>query len=265
MFVLPTKTRYFPRNLAIASTRGEGVHEFLVVWNHEYASLVKILETFSKHEAKVILAHSQLEEATGMVVGTFYCGLAKPDRDSDAIRDEIKGLSFVQTVESASTEQSLFDKFLFPVTIWGSHRVLVMRLSPMLNIENRLVKELGSVGSAIMFREGEGYAAETLKQYREVLGSITTESLLENVKDGLRATGWGLFEFKKTKDGYEVTVQEAAAVQGPTEPSRFLCGIIAGILESVYATKVMVVESTIDLKSGTVFVKLSKASDGSAV
>jgi len=247
-------------NLAVATVPGQGIYEFLVVWNHEHPSLPKILEVFAKHKAKVILAHSQVEEGD-LVVGTFFCGLAQADQNAEGIRKEIKGLGFVRSVEVANTEHSLFDKFLFPVTVWGRNRVLVMRLDPLLNIEKRLAQDLGSAGSAIMFREGEGYAAETLSQYRQLLGSVTKESLLENVKDGLRATGWGIFDFKTTNDGYEVTVQEAPLIKEMPEPSRFLCGIIAGIVESIYAIRVKVVESTVELKSGRVFVRLSKTPD----
>ena len=145
--------------------------------------------------------------------------------------------------------------------MWGRERVIIMRLSPLLNIERRLHEELGSAGSEIMFNEGEGYAIETIGQYRTVLGSVSTEVLLENVTDGLRATGWGLFEFKESKEGYEVTVRDAPMLGSTTEPSRFLCGIIAGILETVLSVKIKVVESTVEPKSGRVFVRLSKTSD----
>jgi hypothetical protein len=164
----------------------------------------------------------------------------------------------VQSAEVASTENSLFDKFLFPPTVWGRHRVLIMRMDPLFNIENNLTHELGTAGMAIMFREGEAYAAETLRQYRQVLGSVTQESLLENVKDGLRATGWGIFDFKTTKDGYDVAIQDAPMIEAMKEPSRFLCGIVAGIVESVYAVNVKVVSSTVDRKGGSVSVRLSR-------
>jgi hypothetical protein len=262
--VIPASSKYYPRNLAVASAPGESVYEFLVVWNHELPSLPNILGVFSKHKAKVILAHSQVDVSTDTVVGTFFCSLAQADQNADDIRKEILGLGFVRSVEAANTEHSLFDKFLFPVTVWGRERVLIIRQTPLLNIENRLVKELGSAGSAIMFREGEDYAAETLGQYRKVLGSVTQESLLENVKDGLRATGWGIFDFKTTKEGYEVTVHDAAMLETMTEPSRFLCGIIAGIVESIYAIRVRVVQSTVNPKSGLVFVRLSNVVDNSA-
>jgi hypothetical protein len=255
------KPRYLPRNVGVSSPPGKNVHEFLVVWNHELGSLAKILQVLAAHKAIIISMHSQLDEATGTVLGTCYCDITGSDQPVEAMRKAIKELSFVRSVESASAEQSLFDKFLFPVTVWGRERVIIMRLDPLLNIERRLAHELGSAGSAIMFREGEAYSAETIGQYRKVLGNVSAETLLGNVKDGLRATGWGLFEFKESKDGYEVTVQEAPRFSDTTEPSRFLCGIIAGILESVLSVRMKIVESTVEPKSGTVFVRLAKTPD----
>jgi hypothetical protein len=260
-----TKPRYFPRNLGISSPQGKNVHEFLVVWKHELGSLAKILQVFSAHKAKVIMTHSQLDESTDMVVGTYYCDLTRADQTVEGMRKAIKQLSFVKSVDSASAEHSLFDKFLFPVTVRGRDRVIIMRLEPLLNIERRLAQELGSAGSAIMFREGEGYAAETIIQYKKALVGVSVETLLENVKDGLRATGWGLFEFKESKDGYEVTVHDAPVLMSASEPSRFLCGIIAGILGSVLSVKMKIVESTVEPKSGRVLVRLSRTTDGPAV
>ena len=256
-----TKPRYFPRNLGVSSPPGDNVHEFLVVWTHELGSLAKILQVFSAHKVKVILTHSQLDEGTGTVVGTCYCDMTKADQTVEGVRKAIKELNFVRSVESASAAKSLFDRFLFPVTVWGRERVIIMRLNPLLNIEKRLAEELGSAGSAIMFREGEGYAAETIGQYRKALGNVSTDLLLENVIDGLRATGWGLFEFKESKDGYEVTVRDAPMFADTSEPSRFLCGVIAGILETALSVRMKIVESTVEPKSGRVFVRLSKTSD----
>ncbi len=253
------KPKYFPRVLAVSTPPGSSVYEFLVVWDHEFGSLSKILEAFGRHKAKVLLHHAQVDEGTNTAVGTYFCDLAKADQSAEGLRKAIKGLSFVQNVEFSAANQSLFDKFLFPVMVWGRERVIIMRMDPLLNIEKRLAQELGTAGSAIMFREGEAYATETLSQYRSVLGSAAVETLLENVKDGLRATGWGLFEFKQWKDGYEVTVQDAPMLVNASEPSRFLCGIIAGILESVLSVKMRIVESTVEPKTGRVLVRLSKS------
>ena len=257
-----TKPRYFPRNVGVSSPPGENVHEFLVVWSNELDALEKILQVFSAHKVRVVVTHSQPDEVTGTVIGTYYCEMTKGGQSVEAVQKAIKALSFVQSVDSASAEQSLFDKFFFPVTVWGRERVIIMRLDPLLNIEKRLAQELGSAGSAIMFREGEGYSTETIGQYRKALGSVSTDTLLENVKDGLRATGWGLFEFHESKDGYDVTVRDAPRFSDTTEPSRFLCGIIAGILESVLSVRMKVVESAFDPKSASVFVRLTRITDG---
>ncbi len=256
--MFPTKPRYYPRNIGVSSPPGDNVHEFVVVWEHEFGSLARILDVFARHKAKVLLTHSQLEAHTQTVVGTYFCDMARADQSVDSLRREIKGLSFVKAVESASAEHSLFDKFLFPITVWGADRVIVMRLYSLLSIEKRLSEELGFAGSAIMFREGEGYAAETANQYRKALPGAPVESLLESMKDGLRAMGWGLFEFKESKNGYDVTVHDSAMLEGATEPNRFLCGIIAGILESVLSVKMKIVESKVDAESGTVSVRLSQ-------
>lgn len=262
--MLSAKRKYSPRNLAVSYKPGYKVYEFFVVWQHEFGSLAKIFGVFARHSVKVLLTHSQLDEGTGQVVGTYYCDLTQAAQPVESLKKEIQGLSFVRSAEYVSTEQAMFDKFLFPVTIWGRNRVLVMRMDPLLNIERRLTQELGSAGGAIMFREGEAYAAETLDQYRKVLGSVSKETLLENVKDGLRATGWGIFDFAATKEGYEVSIQEAPLAEGAStaEPSRFLCGIVVGILESVFAIKVKVVESKVDALSHRASVKVSKSVGG---
>jgi hypothetical protein len=254
------KPRYFSRDIGLARPAGKNVYEVLVVWNYELGSLARILDVFASNRAKVLLVNSSVD-AENQATGAIYCDLTTSDQKINGIRKSIKELSFVKLVDSASAESSLFDKFLFPVTVWGKQRVIVMRMNPLLNIERRITDELGSAGGAIMFREGEAYASETFDQYKRALPSASNEVLLETMQDGLRATGWGLFQFKPTNDGYEVIVRDAPMFLGGKEPSRFLCGIIAGILESLYSTKMKIVESVAD--NDQVLIRLSKLTDGS--
>jgi len=257
--VFSAKSRYIPRNIGVAAPPGEKVYEFIVIWEHEFGSLAKILKVFAEHEAKVLLTHSQLDAHTNTVVGTFFCETAQADGPMEDLQEEIAHLRFVHHVEFTSIANTHFDKFLFPITVMGRDRVIVMRLDPLLNVEKRLTDQLGTAGSAIMFSEGESYAMETLDQYRNDLGKVSDEALLETVKDGLRATGWGLFEFKALKDGYLVTVDGPPIEEGATEPSKFLCGIIAGIYESLYSSKVRIAESRLDQEKRQVTVRLSRS------
>jgi hypothetical protein len=259
--VILAKAKYIPRNLAVSIWPNEKVYEFLVVWKRELRSLGAIVEVFARHDAEILMAHCQLDPGTGTLSGTYYCDLAQADRSAEELRKEIRAMSFVQRVEFASTEKSPFDKFHFPIVVFSGSRALILGMDRLLNMEKRLGEDLGSAGSAIMFREGESYAAEVMKGYKLVTDApdFSLESLLEVAKDGLRATGWGIFDFKTTKEGYEVTVQDAPQLEGSTEPSRFVCGIIAGIVESVFSAKVKVVESKVDAKAGQLFVKLLRS------
>jgi hypothetical protein len=249
--------KYYPRVLAVVPPRGGRVYEFAVEWNHELGSLAKIVDTFAKRKSKVLTNTSQLDLKTNTAVGTFYCDSAKALGSAEDLEADIRKLNFVQNVQWASAEHSLFDQFLFPVTVWGRERVILMRLSPLLSIEKRLSQQLGSAGGAIIFSEGEEYAAETVGQYKKITVGASAGELMQNIKDGLRATGWGLFDFKRTKDGYLVTVKDAPVQDGMTEPSRFLCGIIAGILEKVFGIELKITESRFDQKDGSVVVSLS--------
>lgn len=251
-------SRYFPRNIGVANPPGRDVYEFLVVWDSKADGLSQVLGVFSRHEASVLLSHSQVGEGRDTVVGMFFCELVGPGPPVETLLAAIKKLSFVSIAEYASAQSSLFERFLFPVTVWGRERVIVMRLDPLLNIENRLMRDLGSAGGAIMFREGVSYAVETIHQYKRVLGDASYDTFLENVKDGLRAMGWGLFDFKKSKDGYAVTVQDAPMLVGSSEPSRFLCGMVVGILETLLSAGMKITMSTVEPENGRVKIGVSR-------
>ena len=139
------------------------------------------------------MMHCQLDPGTGTFAGLTTANLAQSDRSAEELRKEIKAMSFVQRVEFASTQKSPFDKFHFPIVVFAGSRALILGMDRVLNMEKSLEQELGSAGSAIMFREGETYAAEVTNGYKLVTKGpdFTLQSLLEVVTDGLRATGWG--------------------------------------------------------------------------
>lgn len=225
--------------------------------------MARLIEIFSTHRAEILSAQTQPDES-GAVVGTFYCDMTSADQSAEGIRKEIRKLGFVRSVDHASTERSPIDKFYFPVLIFRGHRALILRLDGVLNIEKRLLQELGSPGGAIMFREGESYAAATMHGYKLVLGSLPLDMLLEVVKDAMRVAGWGLFNFKVKDDGYEITVNDAPKLEGSTEPSRLVCGLVAGLVESLFSVTVKVAESRMDSTNSTLFLRLSKIPDDSA-
>ena len=84
-----------------------------------------------------------------------------------------------------------------------------------MNVEKRLVEKMGSTGEWIMYDEGREYAAEAMTQYKKLFGnSSSNESILLNTSDGLRATGWGIFEFHRNEEGFFVTVRHPPRIEG---------------------------------------------------
>ena len=153
----------------------------------------------------------------------------------------------------------LFDKFLFPTVIMNKDRVILMRVEALLRMEKSLLDKMGSVGAVMMFNEGKVYGDEALKQYRIALPNATTEILAENIIDGLRATGWGLFQFRKMEDGFEVTVIDPPILENSDyRENRFYYGAAASVLEGLYGRELAMEKSSLDLKNKKLTFKLRR-------
>jgi len=138
-------------------------------------------------------------------------------------------------------------------------RVLLMRVGPLLNIEKHLVNKMGSAGAAIMYEEGKSYAGEAFKQYRSALPNASIEDLLENIKDGLRVTGWGIFRFKRVPDGFEVTIIDPPHLNNNEyKENRFFYGVTEKILEELYGDELTINSSDLDIKNRRLVIQFKK-------
>ncbi len=197
-------------------------------------------------------------------MSTAFCDMSKADCTTDIIVSELRSLSFVRKVLFADMKGRLFDRFLFPTMIMNKNRVILMRVEALLKIEKFLMDEIGSGGAGMMFNEGKIYGGEVVKQYRLALPNSTTEVLVENILDGLRATGWGLFQFRKVEDGFEVTVNDAPILDADSNyrENRFYYGAGAKILEDLYGKQLVLEKSSFDLKNKKLTFKLRQAGLG---
>ncbi len=201
--------QYFTRYLSITKPKGEHIFEFLVYGIDKPGTFIKVAEVYSRHGIDIRSISASPDQADErFFVSNAFCDMSKADCTTDTIVSELRSLSFVQKVLCADMKGRLFDRFLFPNAIMNKDRIILMRVDALLRIEKSLTDEIGSGAAGIMFDEGKIYGGEVLKQYRLALPNATTEVLVENILDGLRATGWGLFQFRKVEDGFEVTVDD---------------------------------------------------------
>ena len=251
---------YYPRNLTLTKPVGESIFEFLVEGRHDVQAFCHVLKVFSDHRVDVQSTSSDVrqigkEKQFLMIAFSDFSGA---DCAVEHLEKELKALPFVQNVLSADMEGRLFDQFIFPTRIMGSTRVIVFRVEPLLNIERSLVKHFGSAGAAIMYEEGKSYADRVVDQYISALPDISIEDMLENIKDGLRATGWGVFDFKKVQDGFEVIVRDSPLDEASDyKESRFYYGVVAKVLEKLYGVELSVKSSDVSLEGKELSFKLA--------
>ena len=252
-----TRPRYIPGTVSNIRPPEPNVTEFLVVWDDsDYGAYGAILGVFAKHRVKIILSQSFREEKSGNMVGILYGDISKGDASSDEIKRELKSLKNVSDVDSISGRETLFENFLFPQVSRGN-RWLLLRIRTLASIEESISRQLGTPGSALMFSEGLATATEGQTYPGGVLSTSNRDDLLRNTCEGLRACGWGIFSIKVIPGGYEAKIEDPPVFEGAKQPGRFLCGLVAGIIQNAHGIELKVDESWIDPRSGTAFIRLS--------
>ena len=233
--------------LSIVRPEGKKILQFAVVLKDEIGAFAKVVETISKHNVDIRSASVGNLTSTADFVATFFLEFERSMISAENLADAIRKHSFVKVVRYSSSDDRLFDGFIFPVSIGNGHRIILMRTEPLLNIERSLISKFGSAGGTIMFEEGKAYADNVFDQYMAALPNLDKEQLLENLKDGLRATGWGLFEVSRQKQGFVVTVNDPPLLTDTDYlENRFYYGVGCRVLERLYSVKLRLAGSELD-------------------
>ncbi|MDG6908582.1 MAG: hypothetical protein JRN20_22670 [Nitrososphaerota archaeon] len=202
--------KYYPRNLGFAKPPGSSVVEFLVVGRDEVGALSKILEVQSRHYLNLLSLNADRHKigSEESFVVIFFADFSRSEVEIERIANEIRSLNFVKEVSWVRISQSIYDHFNFPLTMFGDIRFIAMRADSLLNIERRIIQEMGSPGASIMFQEGIAYAHQTTAQQMAMFPNVHPDVLLENNLEGLRATDWGIFEHAKSGNSFEISVKQ---------------------------------------------------------
>ena len=258
---------YHPRLIGIGpsleSAKSGKVFEIIATGRDEAGTLSKLNGVLNAHEVKVVSAGGYNVPMPGKFIWSGFADYSESRFKVEDSVKEIKRLSFVAHVEATRITDVVFDKFLFPVTMLGDQRVIIVRTEPFARVEQRLIAAFGSGGATIMFDEGRHYAIEAFQKYVAMLPGASPDVLLKNAVAGLRATGWGIFDVdvsKLSRDGVAmVSVREPtfSGVSGLKE-SNFTNGIACGALEAIFNTKTGVESSSYDPRSKTLKLVLKK-------
>ncbi len=235
---------YFEKSIAITAPQGDHIFEFLVEAKDQPGVFERIVKVFAAHDVDVRSVSGAPEEGKQKFVTNLFVDFSAANCTAGDLLEELKRLPFVRKAYYADLKGRMFDRFLFPLQMLGGRRVLLMRVEPLVQIENRLVERFGSAGRTIMYEEGRSYAEVAFLQYREALPRASAEALLENIKDGLRVTGWGIFDFKRVPEGFEVTIVDPPhLINNQYVENHFFFGATAKILEELYGGGLRVISA----------------------
>lgn len=252
--------QFHPRPIGSPSPLGKNVYEFAVFADPEPSSSLGIVELVSSYHGKMI---GYLEDAmTKEFAGFYFVDTSKMDCSVSDLTEEIRDLQRVKNVQVQYREGHLLGHFMFPLTVFGNRRVLAIRVEGLVNIEEQLTKLMGSAASSIIYDEGRSYGLEVMRAYREALKEEANneERLIENVKEGSKATGWGTLEFRLTDDmGVRVALRHPPVTTGGWRESRFLYGIFGGLIEGVYGRRLSVSQAKYDARSDVLSIIFSSS------
>jgi len=122
-----------------------------------------------------------------------------------------------------------------------------------------MFQKIGSGAYAFLFQMGKDYSTENSKALRSNNFPHDQASQLRNLIDSLKAAGWGRFYIKKLSDGFDVAIADSQLMDGHTfVDSRFLYGVLAGSLQSIFGEEFYVFETRYDARENLLFVRFRK-------
>jgi hypothetical protein len=223
----------------MVTPRGEKVYKFVVVAEDKQGYFLQILNIISGHYVNLSSSFTYSDISTGTFLTNVIGDLRKADKSAAEIKREIASLPFVKSVEVESAQDVLFDRMLFPLTIAGDLRAVVLPVDALQERERRMLANDGGREAIIDTQRPAGVSlTATIRRY---LPWVHTDALVEASVDALCALGWGYFEFdttavKQGKVGVSVKYPIFSELPGDNV-SYSIVGIAAGVLEGIYGLR----------------------------
>lgn len=234
------KPEYHPRNIGSSTLGTAGTQSYLITGKEGKGAEVQILTVFLKHKARILSHSSYVDERTGEFTMSLVCDLQKADSTPDDFLIYLTDVKSVKNVLTAKMKDRLFERFLFPLTLLDSDRVIALNADFIFQLQNHLEPQLSK---SVLTRLGKSYALDVIKRIRDRLQGAEESTIAENVVDYLRSAGWGTFSWKTEGEIEQVVLQDPPLSDaGDARGNLFVIGMGAGIV-SAFRKKNMAVMS----------------------
>jgi hypothetical protein len=247
---------YYPNNignLAIGTPRS---YAFLVYGRDERGIQAQILNTLHKRGARIFSQNGYADERSREFTLCVSCDLGEVSVTPDDLVIELRRMKPVRNAMAICLKNRMFDGFLFPLTILMTSRVVAIDSNVCFLLQERLNSDESKIGLRDV---GRDYALDIVRQIKEKMSpGFPEESIQENVRGYLKASGWGSFSWESETSFDRVTVVDPPIYSGKAVDNFFLHGIAAGLLEAFHKKKFALAEEVYNQDTRSLTLMLSE-------
>ena len=251
---------YYPNNIGNLVLGTSRTYSFLIYGRDDRGIKVQILNSLLRRGAKIVSQTGYVDGKSREFTLCVSCDLSEVSVTPDDLVIELRRIKSVKNALAVCLKNRMFDGFLFPLTMMLTNRVVSVDSNLTFLIQDRLNSE----ESNLAIRDvGRAYAMDIAKQVREKLGVGFPESAVqENVKDYLKASGWGSVAWESETSFERVTIVDPPIYSGKATGNYFVQGIAAGLIEAFKKKKFAIAEEVYNQDTRSLVIMLSEIRPG---
>src|SRR5579875_584200 len=257
-----SSVEYFPRTIGLAKAGSVTTFSFLISGKEEKGAQTRVLNTFFVHGAKILFQSGYLDEKYNEFTLCVYCDLKTADISSDDLIIELRRFKFVVNAVSSSMKGRFFDRYLFPLTMMDSVRVVAVNSDFNSQLGERL--RGNPQGKSALFELARSYALDLVKRIRLTMGKKTSLSnIQENSAAYLRTIGLGTFRSQSDNGAECVIIQDPpTSKSGEASGNTFIQGIASGLVEALKGRRMEIVRESYEVGGRMLTVTLAEKPTG---
>jgi predicted amino acid-binding ACT domain protein len=247
----------YPRNIALLRPAGNKVIEFMIISKNEIGVLASISGVFARQNINIEVTYGHADRQGNAYLLILYADFSNSPCTVDQIVKDLKDLPVTHMVEVDIDQKRHFDDFLYPIVSVDGERAVIMGLNALIKLEQTMFEKIGSGGHAFLYQMGKDYSIENSKILKSSNFPQDRESQLKNLADSLKAAGWGIFDMRKIWNGFDIVISQPYLLDGHTfVDTRFIYGMLAGSLQSIFEEEFFVLETRYDTRENSILLKL---------
>lgn len=241
------------------------MHEVFLRVESQASILGKISNLMGERNVDILGIHGQVSEDKGSADLIFYVEMKDAKATIEEVVAALRAREFVLEARSWPMKRLYFERATFSLTSGGHYRVLTVGAASWVSLLKAVVRKYGSAGRAILHEEGVAAGEEMVERIRRRLPEADQDTMLENLKGLIRASGFGILQIERTRpplpggaEGFNATLTSTAAAESADQlVDDFLVGAVRGALGKISSKSFRAEGPT--LKDGRLEFKLVEA------